>query len=163
MSKSDWLHFEWPLLAFWGTFAALLLLPLAVAPWFSVWWLLPLLIWLPVWWFLAGRTVAGMVYFLICGSQRHELTIRDDGIMFLSTNDAEPVFAQWMGFVNKGSSFLLWGGDGRYRLVIPKRVLTPDDYEAIRGKTGVDLTTTQRGQEIRLPNLDLLLQKRSTT
>ncbi|MCA9593535.1 MAG: hypothetical protein KC776_09505 [Myxococcales bacterium] len=88
--------------------------------------------------------------FLALGRERFELTLREDGAIFVSFNGGEPVNAWWRGFVNQGSTFLLWGADGRYRLVIPKRALTAADYAAIEERVGVDLRTLLFAQEARL-------------
>lgn len=87
----------------------------------------------------------GLLVFLLRGGERNDLTISPDGTMFASTNQSEAVYAHWRAFVNQGESFLLWGADGRYRLVIPKRVLTRQDYAAVRERLGIDLTKLRSG------------------
>lgn len=146
LRRREWLRTEWPAVVLWCGWAGALLAPLALAIQRSLWWLALL----PLWWLVGGRKAAGIVSFLALGRERFELTLREDGAIFVSFNGGEPVSAWWRGFVNQGSTFLLWGADGRYRLVIPKRALTAADYAAIEERVGVDLRTLLFAQEARL-------------
>lgn len=79
-----------------------------------------------------------------------ELLVHEDGTIFVSEAGAEPVYAHWRGFVQEGATFVLWGADGRYRLVIPRRALAPPDFAALLSRTGVDLLALEPGQEAEL-------------
>jgi len=103
-----------------------------------------------VWWLLGGRKAAGIAWFLLLGSEQNELVVSGDGTLFLAQGGGEPVYAHWRGFVDQGDSFVLWGADGRYRLVIPKRALAPEDYATIESRVGVDLISLRSGEEARL-------------
>jgi hypothetical protein len=143
LRRLEWLATEWPAVVVWGGWAGFLLAPVTVAARQSWWWLVLLI----VWWLVGGRKAVGLLVFLLRGGERNDLTISPDGTMFASTNQSEAVYAHWRAFVNQGESFLLWGADGRYRLVIPKRVLTRQDYAAVRERLGIDLTKLRSGQE----------------
>lgn len=146
LGRSEWLATEWPAVLVRGGLAAVPALLLVVGLQHSLWWLSLV----PVWLVLGGAKAVGIAWFLIRGGERNELTIRGDGGMLVSTNGSEPVHAHWVAFVNQGSSFLLWGGDGRYRLVIPRRALTQRDLREIADRVGVELASLPVGAEARV-------------
>lgn len=143
LERFEWLAIEWPAVVFWGGWASFTLGILILAVRGSWWWL----VMLPAWWLMGGAKAAGILVFLVRGGERNELSIHHDGTMFHSTNASEAVYAHWRGFVNQGESFLLWGADGRYRLVIPKRALAQDDYAVISERVGIDLAKLASGDE----------------
>ena len=146
LKRREWLATEWPALALWGALAAASLLLVAIAVTHS-WWGLWLL---PAWWFLGGSKAVGIATFLVRGSELNELVIPEDGIVLLETAGSAPVYAHWRAFVDEGPCYVLLGGDGRYRLVIPKRALHSEDYAAIERSVGIDLTALHLHQEARI-------------
>ncbi len=147
-TRLEWLTTEWPALILWVGWASLLLLALVIAVRHS-WWCLLLL--LP-WWLVGGGKAMAIIRFLVAGAERNELLVRGDGAMFASVNQQAPEYAHWVAFVNEGKVFVLWGGDGRYRLVIPRRALSAADYLAVRDRVGIDLAKESGavGEEARL-------------
>lgn len=111
----------------------------------STWWALTL----PVWLVLGGAKATGLVLFLLLGS-RVVLQVEEDGVIFAGENGSEPVYCHWRGVVDQGETFLLWGADGRYRLIIPKRALDDADHAALQVGIGIDLRTLRAGQEARI-------------
>ncbi len=146
LGRSEWLATEWPAVLVWGGLAVVLAGLLVVGLQHSLWWLGLV----PVWLVLGGAKAAGIAWFLVRGGERNELTIKGDGVMLISQNGSEPVYAHWVAFVNQGRSFLLWGGDGRYRLVIPRRALTQRDLREIADRVGVELASLPAGAEARV-------------
>lgn len=146
LGRREWLRTEWPALLVWVVPPVLILLGIVAAvSYASSWWALTL----PVWFVLGGAKATGLLLFLL-GRSRVLLQVHEDGTMFVGENGSEPVYCHWMAFVDEGETFLLWGADGRYRLIIPKRALGDADYAAVRGRVGVDLETLHEGQEARI-------------
>jgi len=146
LGRVEWARTEWPAVLVWGGWAAVLLLGIALAVTRSPWWAFLLL----AWWPLGGAKATGILGFLLRSTHRIGLRVQADGAIFASENDSEPVYCHWVGFQDCGRTFLLWGGDGRYRLIIPKRALTSADYLALRERVGVDLANLGPGQEARI-------------
>jgi hypothetical protein len=145
LGRREWARTEWPAIVVWGGIAIVPLLGIAFATARSPWWALLLLLWWP----LLGRKGTAIFLFLARGS-RVKIAVRSDGAIFVSEGGSEPQYAHWVGFVDCGDTFLLWGGDGRYRLIIPKRALTAKDYAVLAEYTGVDLPKLLRGEEVRV-------------
>jgi len=148
LGRMEWLRTEWPAVFFRGAWPVPLLCSMGLAPvgvsprgaWRLRRW----------WWPLGGRTAAGIAGFLLRGTRRIALRVRHDGAIFASADGSEPVYCHWVAFEDSGQSYVLRGGDGRYRLIIPKRALRAPDHTALRQRAGVDLSTLAPGQEVRL-------------
>lgn len=145
LSRSEWLKAEWPALLMLLLPSALLL-GIGLAARRSAWWALLLV----AWWPLGGARALGLVWFLVGGGSEVCVRVLPSGVILAAENGAEPRYAHWVGFQESGDSFVLWGGDGRYRLVLPRRALTPADHAALRERTGVDLMTLGPRQEARI-------------
>lgn len=146
LGRSEWLATEWPAVLVRGGLAAVSAVLLAVGLQHSLWWLSLV----PAWLVLGGAKAVGMTWFLVRGGESNELRIDGDGRMLVSSNGSEPVHALWVAFVNQGSSYLLWGADGRHRLVIPRRALTQGDLREIADRVGVELANLPVGAEARV-------------
>lgn len=145
LRRREWLRTEWPALVVWVAPPVLILLGITAAMTYaSVWWALTL----PVWFVLGGAKATGLLLVLLRGS-RVLLRVGADGTIAVGVNGSEPVYCHWRGFVDEGETLVLWGADGRYRLVIPKRVLGEADHAAVHCRIGVDLKTLQAGEEAR--------------
>jgi hypothetical protein len=146
LGRREWARTEWPALLVWVAPPILILLGiLAATIYASAWWALTL----PIWFILGGAKATGILWFLLRGS-RFLLLVDEDGTVFVGENGSEPQYCHWVGFVDEGETLLLWGADGRYRLIIPKRVLTKADYSALRSRMGIDVEKLQAGQEARI-------------
>ena len=140
LTRAEWLASEWPAIPFHGGLAVAFGFPMAAAVYYSLWCLLLVPVWFPVWFLLGGgRQIISIVVFLIRGDVGNELTIEGDGVMLHAYPGEEPRGAPWRGFQSYKRTFVLCGGDGRHRLVIPRRALTEDDMRAIAARVGVDL------------------------
>ncbi len=146
LGRREWLRTEWPALVVWVAPPVLVLLGiLAATIYHSGWWTLAL----PVWFILGGAKATGLLLFLLRRS-RILLQVDGKGTIFVGENGSEPVYCHWAGVVDEGETVLLWGGDGRYRLIVPKRALTDADCSAFQSRVGVDLRALDAGQEAAL-------------
>lgn len=143
LGRREWAQTEFPALLVWIPLAGFMALGIAVKICTaSGWWALTL----PVWWIFLGAKAWGLLLFLALRSSVL-IQITREGVLFVGEGGSTPVYAHWSGFTDQGGTYLLWGGDGRYRLVIPKRALSSDDYREIRERVGVDLPSLSMGQE----------------
>lgn len=146
LGRCEWLRTDWPALVVWVVPPLLLLaLLLAATINLSGWCALAL----PVWFILGGAKATGLLLFLLRGSEVH-LQVDEKGTIFVSENGSEPVYCHWAGVVDEGTTYLLWGADGRYRMIVPKRALTDADYSAFHSRVGIDLKALSFGQEASL-------------
>ncbi len=153
LMRWDWLRTEWPAILFWcvpgfAFLAAILSLvflsfnhPILITLWLFL---------TPVWWFIFGLKSIAILFFLLRGREDHVLTIQNNGVIFVSTNGSEPVYAHWKGIQNNGVTFLMWGADGRYRLIIPRKAVSNEVEEAFQKRVGISLRELPYGKEILL-------------
>jgi hypothetical protein len=143
LNRGEWAATEWPALVFRVGWAAFLLLAITLAAACPPWWALLLL----AWWPMGGAKATGILLFILRGAQRIALNVGSDGIISASANGSDAVYCYWIAFQDCGMTYLLWGADGRFRLIVPKRALTSADYAALHQLTGVDLAKLRLGQE----------------
>ncbi len=140
LRRDEWLQSEWPAITFWGGLWLLGFTPLVMLL-FVTWWSVLLFL---AWNFLVGRKVLGIFWFVWKGKSDITLRIYEDGNIAIRENSTEFSYTYLEHFESQGNTFLLWGADGRFRVIIPRRVLTQSDYEAILCYTGNDLQTLEQ-------------------
>ncbi len=127
LRPSDWLQTEWPALIWLAIALTALTSVVAAALLASAWFALLLVPALA----LARRGLA-IAMFLLTGGHEVVLRVEPTGAIFASERGSAPVHAHWRELESHPQTFVLWGADGRYRLVIPRAALGPEDEAAIR-------------------------------
>ena len=127
--RRDWWPTEFPAIVVWGGLSVVLLVG-AVSLVLISRWLIPVSVRvfmvMMVW---SGSRVIGIARFLVRG--REDVVLRIYPTRVIAEGDP-PVDLEARGVDDVGHAWLLWGGDGRYRCIIPKGAVMEEQVEALR-------------------------------
>ena len=127
--RREWWPTEFPALVVWGGLSVVLLGGAVGLALISAWlWPVAIVVFLIMmaW---SGSRVIGVARFLVRGREDVVLHIYRTRVI---AEDDPPVDLEARGVDDVGHAWLLWGGDGRYRCIIPKGAVTEEQVAALR-------------------------------
>lgn len=147
LTRSQWLATEWLGVAV-HVFGAIVSLAWVAGLWSASWWWL---LTVGPWWFFFGTKGVGLAWRVVVGPGRLVLRIDEDGTMFVAANDQLFFHGWWSGFESHPGRWVLVGGDGRYRVVIPRHALSTMDLQVIRDRVRVELERAVPSGWVKIP------------
>jgi hypothetical protein len=78
------------------------------------------------------------------------LELRVDGGLFASEAGGPAQYGHWTDIEDQGETSVISGGDGRFRLVVPKAALGAVERVLVAARLGVDLASLAPGQRARI-------------